>query len=323
MALDEPLPDYSSLPQLPGGGRSGWGLFGTDDNVGMFNLQTPERVAAAARLVRKGAVFSMNAPMDVISPPMFDRKSLRRTPIVPAHERSMDDIFDEFSPQSSSQWDALSHAAYEPGSFYNGVSTSEILAEGRNAIHHVAERGIAGRAVIVDLESVLRAGDADYDPTVPCAVTKEDLSACIAAQDVQVETGDVLIIHTGFLEWYRRHDDPATRDRLAARETLQTVGLERSEAMAEFIWNLHVSAVATDLPALEQWPPQFDYDRNPFGFLHRFIIGQFGISIGEFWDTAALAQDCRDDGRYEAFLVSAPLHVRGAAGSPANAIAIK
>ena len=323
MALDESLPEYSSLPALPGGGRSGWGLFGADDNVGMLNLQTPDRVAAAARLVRKGAVFSMNAPMDVISPPMFDRKTLRRTPIVPAHERSMDDIFDEFSPQASSQWDALSHAAYAPGSFYNGVSTSEILDNGRNAIHHVAERGIAGRAVVVDLESVFRADGADYDPTVPRAVTAEDLSACLAAQEVKVETGDVLIIHTGFLEWYRRQDDEATRQRLASRDTLQTLGLEQSESMAEFIWNLHVSAVVTDLPALEQWPPRFDYDQNPFGFLHRFIIGQFGISIGELWDTAALAQDCRDDGRYEAFLVSAPLHVRGAAGSPANAIAIK
>ncbi len=323
MALDEPLPDYSSLPQLPGGGRSGWGLFGADDNVGMFNLQTPERVASAARLVRKGSVFSMNAPMDVISPPMFDRKTLRRTPIVPAHGRSMDDIFDEFSPQSSSQWDALSHAAYESGAFYNGITTEQILDEGRNAIHHMAERGIAGRAVLLDLESVLRAEDPDFDPSAPRAITADDLSAGLAAQGVTVETGDVLIIHTGFLEWYRRQDDAETRKRLASRDTLQSIGLEQSEPVAEFIWNLHVSAVATDLPALEQWPPQFDYDHNPFGFLHRFIIGQFGISIGELWDTGRLAQDCRDDGVYEAFLVSAPLHVRGAAGSPANAIAIK
>jgi len=234
----------------------------------------------------------------------------------------MDDVFDEFSPQSSSQWDALSHAAYEPGAFYNGITPRQILDEGRNAIHHMAERGIAGRAVVLDLESWLRAEDPDFDHAKPRAISAEELSAALAAQGVAVEPGDVLIVHTGFLEWYRQQDEE-TRTRLSSRETLQAIGLDQAESVAEFIWNLHVCAVATDLPALEQWPPQYDFESNPFGFLHRFIIGQFGISIGELWDTAKLAQDCRDDGVYEAFLASAPLHVRGAAGSPANAVAIK
>lgn len=232
------------------------------------------------------------------------------------------DVFDDFSPQASSQWDALSHAAYDPNSFYNGVSAEQVLVHGRNTIDHIAERGIAGRAVVLDLERMFRVSGQDYDPSEPRAIAVDDLTASLSAQNVSVHTGDVLIIHTGFLEWYRCQDD-ATRQRLSARETLQTLGLEQSELMAEFIWNLHVCAVATDLPALEQWPPRFDYDQNPFGFLHRFIIGQFGISIGELWDTARLVQDCREDEVYEAFLVSAPLNVRGAAGSPANVIAIK
>jgi hypothetical protein len=48
------LPDYADLPPAPRGGRSAWGLFGAGDNLGLVNLMTPQRVAAAARLVRRG-----------------------------------------------------------------------------------------------------------------------------------------------------------------------------------------------------------------------------------------------------------------------------
>ena len=44
-----PLPRYDDLPPAPRGGRLAWGLFGAEDNAGLLNLQTPERVAAAAR----------------------------------------------------------------------------------------------------------------------------------------------------------------------------------------------------------------------------------------------------------------------------------
>ena len=59
--VPDKLPRYRDLPidaRYPK--KTAWGLFGDDDQVGMFNLQTPERIAAAARLVKKGAVFALN-----------------------------------------------------------------------------------------------------------------------------------------------------------------------------------------------------------------------------------------------------------------------
>src|SRR2546429_5267335 len=56
------LPDYADLPPAPNGGRSGWGLFGAGDNLGLVNLMTPERIAAAARLVRRGPIFCPDLP---------------------------------------------------------------------------------------------------------------------------------------------------------------------------------------------------------------------------------------------------------------------
>ena len=58
----ESLPSYDALPKAKGGVGSGWHLFGRDDSVGLMNLQTPERIAAAAKLVKRGALFSLNAP---------------------------------------------------------------------------------------------------------------------------------------------------------------------------------------------------------------------------------------------------------------------
>ena len=62
------LPDYADLPPAARGGRSAWGLFGAGDNLGLVNLMTPERIAAAARLVRRGQIFCLDMPLGSISP---------------------------------------------------------------------------------------------------------------------------------------------------------------------------------------------------------------------------------------------------------------
>ena len=64
------IPSYDELPEAPEGGRSGWGVFGTDDNLGLVNLLTPERVVEAGRLIRKGSMFPLDAPVDAYEPPI-------------------------------------------------------------------------------------------------------------------------------------------------------------------------------------------------------------------------------------------------------------
>ena len=39
--------------------------------MGLLNLQTPDRITAAARLIRTGETFSLNAPADIPGPPLF------------------------------------------------------------------------------------------------------------------------------------------------------------------------------------------------------------------------------------------------------------
>ena len=64
-------------------------------------------------------------------------------------------MYDNFNPQQSSQWDSLGHAAYSPGVFYNGVSEDDVLAGRRNTIDYWARKGIAARAVVLDVARAL------------------------------------------------------------------------------------------------------------------------------------------------------------------------
>ena len=52
-------------------------------------------------------------------------------------------------------------------------------------------------------------------------------------------------------------------------------------------------------------------------------IGRMGFCLGEFFDLEALAGDSAATGRATAFLLAAPLNLRGGVGSPANAMALR
>ena len=98
------LPDYADLPPAPRGGPSAWGMFGSGDNLGLVNLMTPERIAAAARLVRRGQVFCLDMPIGSISPALATFRGPPRHQVL--HERGtagFDDVYDNFYPQASSQ----------------------------------------------------------------------------------------------------------------------------------------------------------------------------------------------------------------------------
>ena len=316
------LPAYEELPSAPRGGRSAWGLFGQEDSVGLLGLQTPERVAAAACLVRTGEVYSLNAPATVPEPPLFRRGAARHTLITNDGRAFFDDKLDNYYPQGSSQWDSLAHVAYGADQFYNGVTAEDVTVRRRNTIGHWASRGIAGRAVLIDVDAALGGAGTGFDPASPRAISVAELDAARAAAGVDWQPGDVLLLHTGFLGWHVRQE-VAVREAMAERGALRNVGLAHDEEMARYLWNAHVAAVVSDNPSVEVWPADTTDAASPFGYLHRVLIGQFGMALGELWWLEDLALSCRSDGRYEMFLTAAPINVPGGVGSPANALAFK
>jgi len=268
---------------------------------------TPERTQAAARLIRTGETFGLNAPLDYPFPHPHVRRTAP-TQIVIRYPERRDDYLEALWPQASSQWDGLLHFRDpENGCFYNG-NTDE-----SRGIEAWADRGIVGRGVLLDVASFREKQGRPIDWRNRDVVTVEDLIGCAHAQDVAITEGTILIVRFG---WETAWLDATIEERLAViRPEFSSPGLEAAQAMAEHLWDWGLAAIAADNYALEAVPFH--------GYvLHVDLLPRLGMPIGEFWHVDELAAACSREGRYEFFLTSAPLHVRGGIGSTANALAI-
>ncbi len=314
------LPSFDELPVKPGAPpHSAWGLFGDDDQIGTLNLLTPERVAAAAQLARRGEVFALNWELELPHPPLFNRAALQHT-IHRRRRNVFDDLYDNFNTQSSSQWDGLRHFGHRLHGFYNGVAEERITGEAGspNGIEHWARRGIAGRGVLIDFPRFAAAHGMTFRPGERSVITAAQLRDAAAWQGLQFQTGDILLLRTGWIEWYGSLDE-AQRAAIAQPGALQVCGLEQSEDSLRFLWDNHFAAIASDNTAFEAYPPADPEE----GLMHGTIIGLWGMPIGEMFQLDALAAACASDRRYEFLFTSAPLNKRGGVASPPNALAIR
>ncbi len=312
-------PRFDDLPVTPGApDRSAWGLWGAGDEVGTVNLLTPERVAAAAALVRAGRRFPLNWRLELPDPPLFGRErtihALKRRGAV-VH----DDVYREFNPQSSSHWDGLTHygnAAHD--CFYGGARREEITgaAGTRNGIQAWAQRGIAGRGVLLDYARWAAARGIAYSPGDRHEITAAALQTVAQDQGVAFQVGDILLVRSGWIAWYEALDDAA---RVATAVPPHTaVGLAQGDDTLRFLWDSGFAAVAGDAIAFEAFPAHPTH-----GFMHETILALWGMPIGEMFYLEDLAADCAADGRYTCFLTAAPLNKLGGVASPANALAFK
>lgn len=315
------LPRYNQLPVIEktGDGHA-WDVWGRDDQLGAINLLSPERVLAAARLVRAGRVINLNLPLNLPSPGLAaGRNDYKHT--ITVNRGGRDDSLDGFFLQCSSQWDGLRHIRNREFGYWGGRQDEDV-DQGQLGIEQWARHGIVGRAVLIDLPRHLARLGRGFDPRRRFAVDGPLFEEIAAAQRVALEDGDLLLLRTGWLAWYLGLDQ-AGREALRAslhpgEGGLACPGLDAQRETAAWLWDHRIVAVAADNPALEALPVE-----PAVGFQHRRLIPLLGIAIGEFWFLEDLADDCAADGRYDCMLVAAPLNLPGGVGSPANAYAIK
>lgn len=313
-------PSFDELPVRDGAPPgSSWGVFGDDDQIGTLNFIGPEQVREAARLVRDGRMFALNWDIGLPDPAFFKREAVRHTIFEKYPGFAIDDYLDSFWPQASSQWDGLRHIADDENGFYNGATIADVTAPGPGAlgIEHWAERGIAGRGVLVDLVHWAREAGASLDPFDFFAVGPDLISEILERRDLELRQGDILIFRTGWVEAYERLSR-SERDELAVHPRPGSPGLYGADVPA-FLWDNRVAAVAADNPGLEAGYPKKGSDLS----LHRALIARLGMPLGELWDLRRLAEDCERDGRSAFFLTSAPLRIGGGVGSPPNVLALK
>jgi kynurenine formamidase len=321
------LPRYADLPVVAGAPpRSSWGLWGADDRLGCLNLLTHERALAASALVERGVVFALDADLATPGPPLFGRQPFRHEVTGTDDGPSHDDVLHGWNTQGSSQWDGFRHIRHPVHGWFGGAP------EGAHGIHHWAERGLVGRAVLADVARWRHDHGRPLDPDAPDPVTADELLATLDAQGTVPEVGDVLLIRTGWLGWYQGLDDEQRRQLASGH---RNPGLHPEERTAQVLWDLHVAAVAADNPSLEVWPPgalnsadelaaiRADPARRPEIFVHQRLLPLLGIPIGELFVLDALADDCAAEGDWEGLFTSAPLNLRDGVASPPNALVVR
>jgi hypothetical protein len=301
---------YADLPVQPGAPpRSSWGVWGAHDVLGCLNLLTPDRVRIAAASIRTGRTFGLSPELTLPDPPFFGRRSLAHR-VEPADNGAQDDVLDDFNTQSSAQWDGFRHFPHREHGFYGGVRDED------HGVHHWAVRGIVGRGVLLDIARWRTAVGRPLHQGEGDAILTADLDGCVAAQRCALEPGDVLLVRTGWLAWYRGLDADM-RTAYAQPGATASPGLAGVDVPA-WLWDHHVSAVVADNPAVEMIPPQ-----RGMGFLHPHALPLLGIPLGEMWDLDALADDCAGDGTFDCFFASAPINLPSGIASPPNAVAVR
>jgi Putative cyclase len=331
-----PLPDYDDLP-IRAGLRCAWNVWAPEggDRFGCLNLLTPERAAAAAGLVSRGAVFPLNWSMALPDPPLFGRAGHAHT--VTGHARSVshDDVLDGWNTQSSSQWDGFRHI-FHPAARDDEQGTGHFggVDDEQHGIDHWARRGIVTRGVLADIGRWRDAQGRPIRYDEPDAIMPDEVTACLADQGTEVGEGDVLLIRFGWITWYLTTDDDK-RAWLGDHTTFRSAGLHPGEATWRMLWNLHIAALGCDNPGVEIWPRGSHLDPEQAAeatadmrrvhevFAHTVLLPMLGLPLGEMFFLDDLAADCAADRNYEFMFTSAPLNLPQGVASPPNALAIK
>ena len=299
-----------------------WNRWGEDNEIGTLNFVTPEKIVEAAKLITKGETFALAIDFDANGPQTgglgrFNPIHTMLATGVDAANGVQDEMNVQYADDilslplhGATHWDSLSHVFYD-SYMWNGYSAELVSAYGakKNGIEKAKDK-MVGRGVLLDIARYKGAEALDEG----YAVTSDDLDNCASQQNVEVRSGDFVLMRTGQLGKYLKSEnwgDYAGGDAPGlAFETLKWIHDHEIAAVASDTWGVEVRPNETDeSEAYQPW--------------HWVAIPNMGLSVGEIFYLEELAEACVGDGCYEFFFVAPPLPITGASGSAVNPIAIK
>jgi len=290
-----------------------WGRWGEADERGALNLLTPEVVARAATLARKGSVVSCGRRL--ATRPAPDNFSPALHFMAPAgdvvgtgHPNDLQSTGDfvgvAFHGMAVSHIDALCHVFVER-QMWNGFSADDVTSRGakRNSIA-AAFGGITGRGVLLDIPRLrgvewVEPGD---------AITADELEAAREAEAVELESGDIVLISTG------RDARRAVHGAWDLSEGLAGLDPECVPWLAEKdLALLGSDGVSDPLPgSAHAWSMP----------VHQCMLVGLGVHLLDNLQLDRLAAACAEEQKWEFLFTVAPLHIGGGTGSPVNPIAV-
>ncbi|WP_370036632.1 cyclase family protein [Brevibacterium epidermidis] len=280
---------------------------------------------AALRAARHGEVFGLDYSINAFSPGMSATRRPAQHTIFGNHPAHRDDYLDAYYLQASSQVDGLRHRRADDSGFYGGTPDHAVTVGTPDlGVQVWAESPLVTRGVLIDLDGFARSQGQPIDHIAGEQLEFEMIRAALEAQNVQLSTGDVVMLHTGWAEWFLALEDDR---RKAQRERRRSTGIVQSEEFVDWAWDNGLAMVAADNFAVECLPvadssPFKDTAVNDNGMMHQVLLAKLGLPLGELWKLNPLALRMRELGQWDTLLTVKPLNVVGGTGSPANAIAI-
>lgn len=272
-----------------------WRRWPERPDFGALNYLTPDRIVAAAALVRDGRTVSLGLPLDTEDRPDNPSPADHHMTLMPdsgtgAVRFAKDYIGVDFHNAGHSHIDALSHVVYD-GRLYGALPDDNITSGGAQVASIALLRdGLVARGVLLDIPALhgVEALDAGT------AVRAGELEAAESRQEVRIGTGDVLLVRTGAHE----------------------AGLHPTAAL--LLSERQIVALGSD-GNNDAWPSRTEGVGFP---IHVLAINAMGLYLMDYLQLDQLAEVCAALGRWEFLVTVAPLRIDGGTGSPVNPIAI-
>ena len=280
--------------------------WGASDERGSANHMKPASVLKAASLIKTGEVIELG---HVLSPQMpffgtrrFDVHTKRTFMNQPSNRRgSNEEIVISEIGQVGTQFDGFAHQTHED-SLYNCFKVEEVAGRGGFTKLGIEKVGaLITRGVMIDvagLKGVEMLGDA-YEITV------EDLEAALKKQNLILQPGDAVIIHTGWGKLW-------AKDNARYVKSCPGIGVKAAQWLA---------GKDPMLLGSDNWPVEVAPNPDPQISLpvHQIALVVNGIHLLENMKLDELAQKQV----YEFAFMMQPLKMQGGSGSTVAPIAVR
>jgi Putative cyclase len=324
-AADGIYPTFAQLLEREGGpAGTSWGLF-PEPERGTPSFITRDTILEATNCIRTGTVFGLDYPADAFDPGMSLKRSAPRHTIYSSHPAHRDDYLDGYYLQGSTQIDGLRHRRADDVGFYNGIPDDRIR-EGTPdlGIQEWADNPIVGRGVLVDLDGHRNALGEPIDHAAGEPLSLDLIREAIEAQSLTIRPGDVLMLHTGWCEWFLAL---TVEEKQRIRDGRRATGIAQTQDFVAWAWDHRLAILAADNFAFECLPvvPESPFQKsapNDHGMMHQQLLAKLGMPLGELWRLGPLSRHMKTTGQWDAFISIKPLNITGGTGSPANATAL-
>lgn len=297
---------------------SNWGKWGPDDDRGTLNYITPQVVSAAAGLVREGVTVSLARDIDFSSSRKEDPDRalhfMGRTGVV-APEKGFAGAHDwtvlPLHGLTLTHLDAHSHMIRD-GKLYNGQDARRVTAEQGARVGSLkpTHDGIVSRGVFLDIAELkgLPWLEESYE------ITPDDLDAAAERQGVEMGSGDIVMVRTGY--GLRRRTDLLSGDNQEPKDfhpLLPGLGVGCLPWMHEH----EVAVVGTDT-GTETRPSRFSW-LAPF---HAVALVSMGLWILDNFELEPIKAATERFNRSTFLTTIATLRLKNSTGCPVNPIAV-